>query len=73
MIQGLKSFNKCNICKSCLFCLNDIIHGLGKSFNNYINDFMPIIIDIIADNKYDIHLKPKCLTIISNIFVFCPF
>jgi hypothetical protein len=72
LIQGLKSFNKCNVCKSCLFCLNDIIHGLGKSFNNYINDFMPIIIDIIADNKYDIHLKPKCLTIISNIFVFCP-
>ena len=72
LIQGLKSFNKYNICKSSLFCLNDIIHGLGKSFNNYINDFMPIIIDIIADNKYDIHLKPKCLTIISNIFVFCP-
>jgi len=72
LIQGLKSFNKYNLCKSSLFCLNDVIHGLGKSFNNYINDFMPIIIDIIADNKYDIHLKPKCLTIISNIFVFCP-
>jgi len=72
LIQGLKSFNKNNICKSSLFCLNDVIHGLGKSFNNYINDFMPIIIDIIADNKYDIHLKPICLTIISNIFVFCP-
>ena len=72
LIQGLKSFKKVPICKSSLLCLNDIIHGLGKTFNNYINDFMPIIINIIADNKYDIHLKPECLKIISYIFIFCP-
>ena len=72
LIQGLKSFKKYSICESSLLCLSDIIHGLGKNFNNYINDFMPIIINIIADNKYDIHLKLKCLKIISYIFVFCP-
>ena len=72
LIQGLKSFKKLSISRPSLLCLNDIIHGLGKTFNNYINDFMPIIINIIADNKYDIHLKPECLNIISYIFVFCP-
>ena len=72
LIQGLKSFKKISICKSSLLCLNNIIHGLGKTFNNYINDFMPLIINIIADSNYDIHLKPECLNIISFIFVFCP-
>ena len=72
LIQGLKSFNKYSICKSSLLCLSDIIHGLGKTFNNYINDFLPIIINIIADNRYNIHLKPECLNLISYIFVFCP-
>ena len=72
LIQGLKTFNKYSICKSSLLCLSEIIDGLGKGFNNYINDFMPIIISIIADNRYDILLKPECLNIISYIFIFCP-
>ena len=72
LIQGLKTFNKYSICKSSLLCLGEIIDGLGKGFNNYINDFMPIIISIIADNRYDILLKPECLNIISYIFIFCP-
>ena len=72
LIQGLKNFKKIIICKSSLLCLNNIIQSLGKIFNNYINDFMPIIIKIIADNKYDINLKLECLNIIGNIFIFCP-
>ena len=72
LIQGLKAFNKYSICKSSLLCLGEIIDGLGKDFNNYINDFMPIIINIIADNKFDILLKPECLNIIRYIFIFCP-
>ena len=72
LIQSLKTFNKYSICKSSLLCLSEIIDGLGKGFNNYINDFMPIIISIIADNRYDILLKPECLNIISYIFIFCP-
>ena len=72
LILGLKTFKKPSICKHSILCLNDIIHALGKNFNTYINDFMPIIINIIADNKYDIHLKLECLDIISYIFIFCP-
>ena len=72
LIQGLKSFNKYSLCKSSLLCLGEIIDSLGKGFNIYINDFMPIIINIIADSKYDILLKPECLNIISYIFIFCP-
>ena len=64
LIQGLKTFNKYFICKSSLLCLYEIIDGLGKGFNNYINNFMPIIISIIADNRYYILLKPECLNII---------
>ena len=72
LILGLKSFKKPSVCKWSLLCLNNIIHALGKNFNNYIYDFMPIIINIIADNKFDIHLKLECLDIISYIFIFCP-
>ena len=72
LILGLKSFKKPSVCKYSLLCLSNIIRALGINFNNYITDFMPIIINIIADNKYEINLKLECLDIISCIFIFCP-
>ena len=72
LIQGINSFTKFSICNSSIICLSDIIHGMGKEFSNYISDFLPKIINIIGENECDIYLKPKCLNIISDIFVFCP-
>ena len=72
LIQGLKCFKKSLICKESLICLGNIIQALGKNFNDYIDDFIPIIINIIADNKFEQYLKLECLKIISLIFIFCP-
>ena len=70
LIKGLKSHNSPSIIKSSIFCLSDIIRGL-ESDNNYINEYLPLILDILSDNNIDESLKPGCFIIISDIFIFC--
>ena len=72
LIQGLKCFKKNSLCKESLICLGNIIQALEKNFNDYIDEYIPIIINIIADNKFETNLKLECLKIISYIFIFCP-
>ena len=72
LIQGLKCFKKNSLCKESLLCLGNIIQALEKNFNDYIDEYIPIIINIIADNKFEMNLKLECLKIISYIFIFCP-
>ena len=72
LIQGLKCYKKSNLCKECLLCLGNIIQALDKNFNDYIDEYIPIIINIIADNNFELYLKLECLKIISYIFIFCP-
>ena len=72
LIQGLKCFKKNSLCKESLICLGNIIQALEKNFNDYIDEYIPIIINIIADNKFEMNLKLECLKIISYIFIFCP-
>ena len=72
LVQGLKCFKKTSLCKESILCLGNIIQALEKNFNDYIDEYIPIIINIIADNKFDLNLKLECLKIISYIFIFCP-
>ena len=72
LVQGLKCFKKTSLCKESLLCLGNIIQALEKNFNDYIDEYIPIIINIIADNKFELNLKLECLKIISYIFIFCP-
>ena len=72
LIQGLKCYKKCSLCKESLLCLGNIIQALDKNFNDYIDEYIPIIINIIADNNFEMNLKLECLKIISYIFIFCP-
>ena len=70
LIQGLKSTDSYDICKTSILCLSDIIQGLGES-NNYIGDFLPLIMQILSNNNIDRNLKPWCFNIISDIFIHC--
>ena len=72
LIQGLKCYKKSSLCKESLLCLGNIIQALDKNFNDYIDEYIPIIINIIADNNFEMNLKLECLKIISYIFIFCP-
>ena len=72
LIQGLKCYKKSLLCKECLLFLGNIIQALEKHFNDYIDEYIPIIINIISDNNYELYLKLECLKIISYIFIFCP-
>ena len=72
LIQGLKCYKKSLLCKESLLCLGNIIQALEKNFNDYIDEYIPIIINIISDNNFELYLKLECLKIISYIFIFCP-
>ena len=70
LIKGLKSHDSPSIIKSSIFCLSDIIRGLENEFN-YIDEYLPLILDILSDNTIEESLKPTCFLIISDIFVYC--
>ena len=69
--RGLNSHNSPSICKNSIFCLSDIIRALENE-NKYINDFLPLILNILSDNNIDQSLKPHCFNVISDIFLNCP-
>ena len=71
LIKGLKSKDSPSICNRSILCLSDIIRAL-ESKNKYINDYFPIIVDILSDNSIDRNLKPLCFNIISDLFLYCP-
>ena len=70
LTQGLKSIDSPSICKSSIICLSDIIRALEDQ-NKYINDFLPLILNILSNNNADQNLKPYCFIILSDIFLYC--
>jgi importin subunit beta-1 len=71
LIQGLKSTDSPDICKTSIICLSDIVTGLGV-MNKYMGDFLPLIMKILSDNNIDRNLKPYCFNVISDLFMYCP-
>ena len=69
--KGLQSKDSPSICYSSILCLSDIIRGL-ESKNKYVNDYFPLIMNILSDNSIDRNLKPLCFNIISDLFLYCP-
>ena len=69
LIKGLKSTNSPSLCLASIFCLSDIISGLGTEFK-HVNDFFPLIINILSDNTIDRKLKPLCFNIISDLYIY---
>ena len=71
LIHGLKYTNSYDICKSSLLCLSEIILSTGPDFNVNAGEYLKIIMNILSDNKVDRNLKPKCIPIISDLFISC--
>jgi hypothetical protein len=71
LINGLRSTDCPSLCKVSILCLSDIINGLGIN-NKYVNDFLPLIMNILSNDQIDRSLKPLCFNIISDLFICCP-
>jgi len=71
LIKGLRSLDSPYICKSSVYCLSDIIRGLGVN-NKYVNDYLPLVMNILSNDQIDRNLKPQCFNIISDIYISCP-
>ena len=71
LIRGLRAIESPYLCITSILCLSDIIHGLGKN-NKYINDYLPLIMNILSNEQIDRKLKPYCFNIISDIYLNCP-
>ena len=71
LINGLRSIDSPSLCKASILCLSDIINALGNT-NKYINDFLPLIMNILSNEQIDRNLKPLCFNIISDLYIWCP-
>ena len=71
LINGLNSHDSPSICRASICCLSDIVRAL-ESNNNYVNDFLPLIMNILSDNNINQECKPLCFNIISDLFIYCP-
>ena len=71
LINGLRSIDSPSLCKASILCLSDIINALGNT-NKYVNDFLPLIMNILSNEQIDRYLKPLCFNIISDLYIWCP-
>lgn len=71
LVQGLSSLDYPSICKNSIICLSDIIRASGTE-NNYLSDYLPLVLNILSNEQIDRNLKPKCFLIISDLYMYCP-
>ena len=71
LLHGLSLTNSLEICKASLMCLSEIIISTENDFNIYVGEYLKVVMNILSDNKIDRDLKPKCLNIISDLFLYC--
>lgn len=67
LIQGIESTDL-SISKASILSLEDIIFGLGEKIDEYLKQFLPLIIKILSDDNIDVHLKLYSFNIISDLF-----
>ena len=72
LITGLRSFDSPQICRASIFALSDIIRGLENNFNKFVNDFIPLAMNILCKDDIERKIKPQCFNILSDLFLYCP-
>jgi len=72
LMMGLKSTQEVKLCKISIHVLSDIIRSIKEGFCDYINDFLPVILNILSDNNIDKILKIDSFNVISDLFYSCP-
>ena len=70
-MHGLNSTNSLGLCKSSLITLSEIILSCKNEFNIYVEAYIKLILNILSDNTIVRDLKPRCLQIISDLFLSC--
>ena len=72
LLAGLRAVNSPDICGASIYCLSDIIRALEVSFSKYVNDYIPLVMNILSNQFVDRKLKPQCFNILSDMFLYCP-
>lgn len=71
LLLGLNSTISFQLCKSSFLCLSEIISSAQSDFNIYVEEYLKVIMKILVDNSINRELKPKCLNVISDLFLYC--
>ena len=71
LIVGLKSINEFYLCKYSIHCTSVIIRSLRDLFSKYINQILPLIMNILSSNDVDRNLTLDAFNIISDLFYSC--
>ena len=71
LIKGLQSIDSPSLCQNSVVCLSDIIMALGDQ-NKYVNQFLPIILNILSSDNITQSIKPYCFIILGDVFMNCP-
>jgi hypothetical protein len=71
LYHALGLWNEENICKTAIMSVSDIIRALGKDFEPYVDQFLPLIFNIIQNPQCDKSLRSRSLLVISDLFLCC--
>ncbi len=71
LIYALNAVTDTSLCKTAIHSTSDLIRAIGPSFNKYIDQFLPIILNILSNTEADKILKPHSFNVISDVFIIC--
>jgi len=71
LIYSLNSSKDTALCKTGIHSTSDLIRSIGPDFSKYLDQIVPIVLNILADREADKILKPHSFNVISDIFVVC--
>ena len=71
LLHGLSLTNSLGLCRASLITLSFVIISSENDFSTYVGEYLKLILNILSDNSIVKELKPLCLHIISDLFVYC--
>jgi importin subunit beta-1 len=71
LIFALNQISDNSLCKTAIHSTSDLIRSIGSKFSQYLDQILPIILQILASTEADKNLKPHCFNVISDVFLTC--
>lgn len=71
LVYALNSISDTSLCKTAIHSTSDLIRSIGSSFSLYLDQIIPIILNILSNTEADKILKPHSFNVITDVFITC--
>ena len=67
LVYGLKSYNEATLCRVSVGCVADLARTLEETMSEYLNELMPILMELLRSGDTDRGVKLVVISVVSDL------